>query len=157
MTQATLAAALEKEHHDIDEGIVEYSRSLREADGNPRPLLQAVEALRRHIYLEERYVFPPLREAGLVMPVFVMLREHGEIWDAMDDLEARLREDAPASELQTACHDLLARLEQHNAKEEPIIYPQTDTRLSPAEADELRVFLEDGRMPEGWRCEKASA
>jgi len=28
------------------------------------------------------FLFPPLRDAGMVAPVFVMLREHGQMWRA---------------------------------------------------------------------------
>lgn len=42
--------------------------------------------LRRYIYLEEAFVFPPIRKAGMIMPIFVMTREHGELWRTTDFL-----------------------------------------------------------------------
>ncbi len=163
-TQPTLSAALEREHHEIDGGIEEYvaglgpsSRYARSGTGDvdPAPLLRAMAALRRHIYLEEEFIFPPLKDAGMMMPIFVMLREHGEIWDAMDGLDAMLASDAdPEAQLQ-ACRELLAQLESHNIKEEPVIYPQADAMLSAQATERLHAFLAEGRMPEGWRCEKA--
>ena len=44
-----LAAALEREHREIDEGIAAFTTS----PGDPQPLAHAIRALRRHIYLEE--------------------------------------------------------------------------------------------------------
>lgn len=155
MTAGTLSAALEQEHHDIDGGIEEFSTGLQHGEGNPKPLLRAMHGLRRHIYLEEEFLFPPLK-ATLMMPIFVMLREHGEIWDAMDSLDTMLATQADTDTLHNACRELLAILETHNSKEEPIIYPQADTALDEAASAKLHTFLENGAMPEGWRCEKAT-
>ncbi len=115
-----------------------------------------MQALRRHIYLEEEILFPPLRDGGLVAPIFVMLREHGEIWDTMAAIETMLGEgDEPGAA--EGCRELLTRLEQHNGKEEPIIYPQADAELSADASTKLRSFLAEGRTPAGWSCERASA
>jgi len=160
-TQPTLSAALEREHHEIDGGIEEYAAALASDDGDgtqdPAPLLRAMAALRRHIYLEEEFIFPPLKDAGMMMPVFVMLREHGEIWDGMDALDAMLASDADHETQLQACRELLAQLESHNMKEEPVIYPQADAMLSAEATERLHAFLATGEMPDGWRCEKASA
>ena len=153
MTAGTLAQALEREHREIDGGIEEYAASGDDAD--PAPLMRAMAGLRRHIYLEEEFIFPPLKDAGMTMPVFVMLREHGELWNAMDALDAMLAADTASDALQNACRELLAKLDSHNSKEEPIIYPQADAVLSPEAGEQLHAFLESGRMPEGWRCANA--
>ena len=55
-----------------------------------------MDGLRRHIYLEEEFLFPPLRAAGMMAPLFVMVRQHGELWDAMRALDALLAVDADA-------------------------------------------------------------
>lgn len=152
MSSETLSAALEREHREIDGGIEEYAA----APGDPAPLLRAMEGLRRHIYLEEEFIFPPLREAGMMMPVFVMLREHGALWDAMAGLDELLAADTDRDALGDACRELLSQLDAHNSKEEPIIYPQADARLTPEATARLHEFLAEGRMPAGWRCEQAT-
>lgn len=156
MTETTLSQALEREHREIDGGIEEYSAALGRGDADPAPLRRAMEGLRRHIYLEEEFLFPPLKDAGMVMPIFVMTREHGELWDAMDALDALLADGTASGTIQKACRELLAKLDNHNSKEEPIIYPQADAVLGPEAAAQLHAFLDSGRMPDGWRCEKAS-
>lgn len=113
-------------------------------------------SLRRDIYLEEEFTFPTLRTAGLMMPVFVILREHGEIWDAMTSLDGQLAADADAQTMDEACRDLLSRLEAHNSKEAPIIHPRADAELSDEATNRLRVFLDAGAMPKGWQCERAT-
>ena len=98
-------------------------------------------------------VFPRLVERGLQMPVFVMEREHGELWNLMDELARRLDED-PATTTET-CQQMLALLDAHNSKEEPILYPHVDDALGVDEAQRLREFMETGTLPAGWVCKRA--
>ena len=151
----TLATALEREHREIDGGIEKYLAGAS-TDGHPVPALtRALAGLRRHIYLEEEFLFPPLRAAGMMMPIFVMLREHGELWRALDEVDRMLTDGTAQPELSNACLELLAMLDKHNSKEEPIIYSQADGTLSEEARGELAVFLADGRMPDGWVCHGA--
>jgi hypothetical protein len=154
-----LADALEREHREIDGGIDAYAHALAEGSTDVEPLTRAMAGLRRHIYLEEEFLFPPLREAGMVMPIFVMLKEHGDLWNSMDQLEALLAPKAgtDASVLLERCRELLATLDAHNSKEEPIIYTQADVVPSSDANAKMRAFLESGTMPAGWVCTKASA
>ena len=84
--EVSLAAAFTAEHHDIDAGIEQYLADTAAPDPRQRavPLQNAMAALRRHIYLEEEIVFPNLPKGALMMPLMVMRREHGEIWQRMD-------------------------------------------------------------------------
>ncbi|GAB3557127.1 hemerythrin domain-containing protein [Spelaeicoccus albus] len=154
--QMTLQAALEREHRDIDGGIEAYTAGLASGDSDPDPLIRAMNGLRRHIYLEEEFLFPPLKAAGMVMPIFVMLREHGGLWDRMDALDDALARAADAGAMEEACTELLRLLDEHNSKEEPIIYTQADETLDGEAGEELKAFLESGTMPDGWVCERAS-
>jgi regulator of cell morphogenesis and NO signaling len=151
----TLATALEREHREIDEAIEAFLAS-GEDGGRLESLTQAMQALRRHIFLEEEFLFPPLcdtgplHDAGLAAPVLVMLREHGELWRTMESIERELGEDEAQLSLQARCKLLLAQLDRHNSKEEPILYPHSDSVLGAPASAELKAFLERGRMPEGW-------
>ena len=133
-TADTLAAALEREHREIDRGIEAFLVGRAEGQPQTEPLARAIEALRRHIFLEEHFVFPPLRDAGLVAPIFVMLREHGEIWDTLDVLDAQLTANPDAAAMSEICDKLLEQLARHNAKEEPILYLQADAGTRPGTA-----------------------
>jgi regulator of cell morphogenesis and NO signaling len=121
----SLAAALEREHREIDAGIAAFTAS----PGSTQPLAGAIQALRRRIYLEEEFLFPLLCEAepGLAAPVFVMLREHAQIWVTLDALER----DPGGSAGHALCRELASRLLHHNLKEERVLYPRADDVLPP--------------------------
>lgn len=162
--QATLAEVLTVEHHAIDAGIEKFvaaspGEPLRERSA---PLVEAMAALRRHIYLEEELVFPHLRRGPLMMPIMVMLNEHGEMWRRMAALDERLAADvvdqgALRGEVAAACTEMLALLADHNSKEEPVIYPHLDSDLNDETRAILRHFLDSGTTPDGWECERAVA
>src|SRR5690348_4105838 len=99
MGMQTLAAALEREHREIDAGIECFASGSRHGDA--LSLSGAIRALRRHIYLEEEFLFPSLREGAQALSAAVpaMLREHGQLWDVLDLLE---REIVTASRGETA-------------------------------------------------------
>ena len=154
MTEA-LSLALEREHHEIDEEIDAFIAQLTVGAIEAGRLRQAATALRRHIYLEEVFLFPPLRDAGMVAPVFVMLREHGQMWRTLDAIELELAVDPDQEALQKLSRELVVQLQHHNPKEEQILYPQADLALDDQTAKRLREFLDAGTLPEGWVCERA--
>jgi len=149
-----LSVLLEQEHHDIDAGLEAFVDGLARDELRVEELARAGAALRRHIYLEEAFLFPPLRAAGLLAPVLVMLREHGEIWRTLDAIDA-LDPAASPGAARDRCRELLDLLAAHNAKEEPIIYPRGDEALDDAQTVELLDFIDSGRMPDGWACAQA--
>ncbi|HWV25956.1 MAG TPA: hemerythrin domain-containing protein [Aeromicrobium sp.] len=144
-----LAEALTIEHRQIDDGIERFV-----AAGDVAALRSAFEALRRHIYLEEEFLFPPVRGAGLLMPVMVMIREHGALWQRMDAIESSLDRGDDTAE---SCRELLARLDDHNSKEEPVVYPHADSDLSAEQTAGLSQFLQSGTLPDDWICEALRA
>lgn len=151
MPLPTLADLLEQEHREIDGSLGAYL-----ADSATAPQLrEAIGALRRHIYIEEEFVFPKLRAAGLFAAVLVMLREHGEIWRLLDQLDAALTGDPDGPDAAECCEKLLGHLDAHNAKEEPIIYSQTDAAVTGDDAAKVRELLASGTTPPGWVCAQA--
>ena len=154
MEPGTLNAALEREHREIDEGIEGFGSERLGDRERAESLQRAIDALRRHIYLEEEFLFPPM-EPDLAIPTLVMLREHGEIWRRLDAIEAQLAEDGPEDSLPQDCRELLLVLAGHNGKEEPIFYANADKALSASESAELNELLDSGCMPAGWVCRQA--
>ena len=150
----SLTALLEHEHHQIDAGIEAFLEGLAQGEVREQDLTRAVDELRRHIYLEEELLFPSLRAAGMIPAVLVMLREHGEIWRTLDALSATDHQ-SDADGARERCQHLLQQLGTHNAKEEPIVYPQGDAVLTEQAKRDLRAFMHSGRMPLGWVCSQA--
>lgn len=154
MAIESLADAMEREHHEIDEAINAFAAASAEEVPDPTPLRDAIAELRRHIYLEEEFLFPLLRETGLIAPIFVMLREHGQIWDTLDALESNVSNGA---DVMMHCRQLAVELQHHNLKEERIVYPQADETLPLQERARLGHLIATSELPAAWACERAGA
>jgi regulator of cell morphogenesis and NO signaling len=152
MEYGTLGGALEREHREIDQGIEEFTSAQAEGRLGVESLRRAMQALRRHMYLEEELLFPSMGST-FAIPIGVMLREHGEIWRTLDLLESQLREGGPRDSVLDVCRVLLSQLEVHNSKEEPIFYTQADSSLGASVSERLSSFLASGQIPEGWVCQ----
>lgn len=157
MSTDPLASALEGEHRQIDESIAAY------VDGSatsrdPQPLRDAIAVLRMHVYVEEEFLFRALNGHGpqLVAPIFVMEREHGQMWSTLDELviELRLGGDDPTAAI-GLCRKLASELLHHNGKEEQIIYSQIDTLLAPEVRDRVLTTLTSAELPDNWVPRKA--
>lgn len=149
----TSGAALELDHQRIDSGfdaLIDAAKDGRvEVDLAGPP----INELRRHIWIEEEIFFPPLRAAGMVGPVLVMLREHGEIWTALKELETLLATDSPEPQaILTIWGTLEAVLTAHNFKEEKILYATADQALD-ASVHEAVIAGLSQELPEGWTAE----
>lgn len=154
----TLAQALQKEHEDIDAALA-ACRSALAGGGAPPPavpmVLQALQALRRHIYVEETMLFPPMRKGQAFAAIFVMLREHGQMWPLLDELDALLAAGGDAARTQALLTELEQVLAPHNDKEEKIVYSLADAAHAGESGEQMLAFLASGRMPAGWVCDRA--
>ena len=72
-----------------------------------------------------------------------------------DALQADLTAEVPLTELQAHCATLMAQLERHNAKEEPIVYSQADSGLDEEARAQLHDFIGRQSLPDGWVCQMA--
>lgn len=158
MTNASVAV-LTEEHHDIDTGLEEFIAQIEADEFDASLALRAIEDLRRHIYLEEEFLFPPVARGGLVMPVAVMLREHGQMWRLIDAITEHISHAETPLDRHTILGltlELLDLLSAHNSKEEPVIYPQTPELLSAQEQDLLADAIASATLPQGWTCDQAT-
>jgi len=154
MSDENLSAALEREHQEIDAGIGAFLDKLDAGGMDADALRHTLAVLRRHIYLEEQLLFPPISKGAYMMAVFGMIRGHGEIWRTMDAL-AGLVAGGDTERMGALCRLLLDQLAVHNSKEEQVIYRAADTALEPDQAAELMDFIETGLMPDCWECREA--
>ncbi len=151
MNHASPSQWLEVQHRQIDQGI----EGMLDGSGTPEQLGHSLDLLRLHIYLEEAVLFPPLEQAGLTMPVFVMQREHGQMWPLLQALGAAGASGGTDAAVAESCGTLLQLLQIHNPKEEQILYTAAD-RIAAEQGDgALLEALTAGRMPAGWACAMA--
>lgn len=146
-------AVLEHEHHRIDETFAAFVTALERGNVDSASFKAAGDDLRHHIYVEETYHFPPLREAGMMGPIMVMLAEHGRMWDLLDSIQQGIDQSRPAAELLELWTQLATTIADHNMKEEHILYPAGDNLLDAETASQILRALESGELPSDWECE----
>ena len=90
-------------------------------------------AMRRHLSMEEEVLFPALRAAGMggMGPIQVMLMEHQQMRSLLDRM-AQCASDGDYESLADEGDTLLMVIQQHNAKEEGILYPMAAQMLGGA-------------------------
>lgn len=101
------------------------------------------EAMERHFHFEEETLFPSLESVApmAAAPAGVMRMEHRQMRHLLGELRA-----ATEARDKDECLGLLESLhliiQQHNAKEEAILYPLADRALGSAGPDLLAGFVE---------------
>lgn len=86
--------------------------------------------MERHFHMEQEVLFPALLEAGgPAGPVQVMLMEHAQMNDLIGQLGAALA-DKNAQQYGGVSETLLIVMQQHNLKEEQILYTIADRILA---------------------------
>ncbi len=151
MDTALPSSLLAVQHQQIDQGVA----GIVDGTGEPQALAAALRLLREHLYVEEEAVFPVLAKTGLAMPVFVMKREHGQMWPLIGRLEAACAACAAADTLREDARQLLQQLKMHNPKEEQIVYAAADRHEAAHPEAPLVQAMAAARMPEGWVCAMA--
>ena len=103
MDTALPSSLLAVQHHQIDQGVA----GIVDGAGEPQALAAALKLLREHRYVEEAALFPVLAKTGLAMPVFVMKREHGQMWPLICRLQDVCAAGAGAGALHEDARQLL--------------------------------------------------
>ncbi len=135
-----LAAAL-TEHHRLCDELFESASEAAEAGDWPalRTRLAALsDALARHFAFEEETLFPAF-EAATGMhegPSAVMRLEHAHMRNLLQGLAAASPEHDPDG-CRAELDNLFVMLQQHNAKEEGMLYPACEQHLESAQLDAL--------------------
>ncbi len=135
---ATITETLTKDHRDCDRLLSAVSLQGRKTDW-PR-VVRETEAFRaameRHFRFEEEVLFPPLEQVAPLAagPTEMMRQHHGQIRVLLDDLAAAAAA-AEAADYVGISETLHFLIQQHNAKEEGILYPLADRALAGQGAD----------------------
>ena len=88
----------------------------------------------RHLSMEEDVLFPFLEEkmGGPVGPTMVMRSEHQQMRSLVEEMIVAAQDNDPDAFL-SASETLMILIQQHNMKEEQILYPMCDEALAEEE------------------------
>ena len=141
----TISSYMTSDHHRCDEL---FSQAEAAASGQDWAVIAAdlqtfLDSMRQHFKMEEEVLFPASEErTGMSMgPTQVMRMEHvqmRELFDAMSDAVKQQDRDEFLGQAET----LLVMMQQHNMKEEQILYRMADQMLS-AEMEEVLRKMRD--------------
>ncbi len=101
-----------------------------------------IDAMERHLKAEEELLFPAFEEASGMTegPTSMMRHEHEQMRSLFAQMSQALQAQRSDDYL-GASETLLIMMQQHNAKEEQILYPMLDQMLA-AQAESLMPQLE---------------
>ncbi len=136
----TISSYMESEHQACDEFFVDSEQAVSEQkwEQAQKGFSAFHRAILHHFSMEEEILFPAVEEvAGSSMgPTQVMRMEHEQMRGLFTEMEQALAaRDADA--FLGAAETLLVLMQQHNAKEEQIVYPMSDQLLASRSADVL--------------------
>lgn len=141
-----LAAFFEQDHRDCDARWADVEELLDTQDIEAaRPAWEKFDkGMRRHIAMEEEVLFPAFESAASMGgggPTAVMRMEHQQMIGLLDQIAAAV--DSGDSEQAMDIGDtLLMLIQQHNIKEEGMLYPMAENVLA-AHWAKLLALLEE--------------
>ena len=140
---SVISDSFTQDHHRCDRLLAQTERGLAGGDwpsaaGSAAGLVAAME---RHFALEEGVLFPELAQVFRVaeQPIEVMVAEHAQMRALFEDLHRAVetRDKAAALGVLETLHFLV---QQHNYKEEGVLYPMADGAL-PVRGTEIAAQL----------------
>ncbi|HVN42891.1 MAG TPA: hemerythrin domain-containing protein [Steroidobacteraceae bacterium] len=138
-----IAELMQDHHRRCDAGFAAAEDAVRRAEwATGRSLLEAFgRDLEDHFATEEDVLFTAFEQATGMRegPTQMMCYEHGQMRNLLTQMVAAAASE-DGDEFAGAAETLLVLMQQHNAKEEHILYPMCDSALS-AEADALSEDL----------------
>ncbi len=147
----TIELFLQHAHRRIEGWLIEFEEKLDEGLVE-LPLLESARAeLRRHMYVEEKLVFPRA-EHKFKEVVALLLEGHGFIWDAAEKLWSEAHRQQDIGSLKKSTQALARLLAIHSAEEDMGIYPDLLDLLGPAASAELLRSCSVATAPQDWVC-----
>ena len=129
---------LRAEHRSCDAALVLIEQAAHGGGWDVAGAAQQVfvDQTEAHFRYEEEQLFPALAHAfpaAAAGPIPVMQSEHLQMRELFDDLALAVRKQ-DAALLADTVQTLLFLMQQHNAKEENVLYPMADRSLPPRAA-----------------------
>ena len=143
---STIRALLGTHHRQCDDSFAAVEQAVDAADWGKASaeFSRFAEAMLRHFDVEETVLFPAFEErTGMTRgPTAVMRSEHAQIRELMDAASAAI-EARDADNYAGYAETMHIMTQQHNMKEENVLYPMCDQHL----ADVSEALI--GRLQEG--------
>ncbi len=134
----TFSSHMGGDHHHCDELFAAAEQAV-EAEQWPQAESahqRFIDAMEQHLKAEEELLFPAFEEASgnSMGPTAVMRHEHEQMRALFAQMGQALGEQG-AEDYLGASETLLILMQQHNAKEEQILYPMFDRLFAPRAAE----------------------
>lgn len=134
----TISSYLAHDHRRCDEIFVRAEEAAAKGDWQAagRDFAQLAAAVRHHFNMEERVMFPAFEQAtGNTMgPTRMMRMEHEQMRELFDEMAQAVRARDAAGYAGIA-ETLLVLMQQHNLKEENVLYPMSDQVLGARQSE----------------------
>ena len=146
----TFSSYMGDDHHRCDELFAAAEAAVQSGDWNDANAAHRhfLAGMQHHFAMEEEVLFPAFEEAsGSSMgPTAVMRHEHEQMRQLFGEMEQAMQAQQIDDYL-GASETLLVLMQQHNAKEEQILYPMTDSMLVAQQPDlmtRMQAIPEEG-------------
>lgn len=139
----TITAVMSGDHAQCDSSFADMEEAAAGGDWDKLEgeLRDFDEAMRRHLDFEEQILFPTLQAAGVPPgPTEVMLMEHEQMRELLDQL-GRAAAGQDSEEFMGVAETLLMLIQQHNVKEEQVLYHMADELLPEDKRQEVLLQI----------------
>jgi hemerythrin-like domain-containing protein len=129
----TFTSFMGGDHHQCDQYFAAAEAAVDSGDWQQATAAhqQFIGAMQQHFAMEEELLFPAFEQASGHSdgPTMVMRHEHEQMRALFADMDAAVASKEPHAYL-GASETLLILMQQHNAKEEQILYPMSERLLA---------------------------
>jgi hemerythrin-like domain-containing protein len=140
----TITAALTAEHRQGDRFFAAAMQAAEQADwlACHRQFDLFLQALKRHMKIEEEMLFPAFERATGVHdgPTSVMRREHQEMLAMLGEIATAIAARSTV-DIRAAMQSFAGRMAAHSAKEERVLYPMCDEMLPDLNGEKLQELI----------------
>lgn len=126
---------LMQDHRDCDELFAQAEEAVHSGDDKAQSITQKfVQELNHHLDMEETVMFPAFEaQTGMTQgPTAMMRMEHSQMRQMAEELLTKLEDKKSFFSLSET---LMMLMQQHNMKEEQMLYPMADQHLSAISQD----------------------
>lgn len=137
-----------EDHRKCDEnfGEIEILVEKNQFDQAKKEFIDWKSGMEAHLNKEEQFLFPEaeMKLGGQIGPIMVMKMEHAQMRDVFSNMEKAI-DQKNANAFLGLAESCMILIQQHNMKEEQILYPLLDRALA-NHVNEIVEKLQDGKF-----------